>query len=163
MTAIHDVIDLDETRMLDPTQHPELYDNVRTRRISAFLVDAVIMVVLMTVSFVAITFLGLFTLGLGWLLFGLIWPVVPILYTMFTLGSSESATPGMRAMGIEMRTFDGGRMYSLLAFVHAVLFWFSVTVLTPFVLLVSLFSPRKRLLHDIVLGTTVIRRDDGRL
>jgi uncharacterized RDD family membrane protein YckC len=48
-------------------------------------------------------------------------------------------------------------MYSLLALVHAIGFWFSVVVLTPFILLVSLFSPQKRLLHDIVLGTVVIR------
>jgi uncharacterized RDD family membrane protein YckC len=31
-----------------------------------------------------------------------------------------------------------------------------VTVLTPLVLLVTFFDPRKRLLHDIVLGTLVV-------
>jgi len=37
-----------------------------------------------------------------------------------------------------------------------VLFWVSVSVLSPLVLLVGLFNGRRRLLHDVVLGTVVI-------
>jgi len=33
-----------------------------------------------------------------------------------------------------------------------------MSLLTPFVLLVSLFSDRKRLLHDILLGTIIVNR-----
>jgi uncharacterized RDD family membrane protein YckC len=40
--------------------------------------------------------------------------------------------------------------------VHAVVFWVSVSVLTPFVLLVGLFNDRRRLLHDMLIGTVVI-------
>ena len=36
------------------------------------------------------------------------------------------------------------------------LFWVSVSFLTPLVLLVGLFNGRRRLLHDIILGTVVI-------
>ena len=36
-------------------------------------------------------------------------------------------------------------------------FWFSVTILTPLVLLVALFTQRKQLLHDLVLGTAAVR------
>jgi uncharacterized RDD family membrane protein YckC len=39
---------------------------------------------------------------------------------------------------------------------HAVLFWVSISFLTPLVLLVGLFNGRRRLLHDIILGTVVI-------
>jgi uncharacterized RDD family membrane protein YckC len=39
---------------------------------------------------------------------------------------------------------------------HAVLFWLSVSFLTPLVLLIGLFNGRRRLLHDIILGTVVI-------
>ena len=46
--------------------------------------------------------------------------------------------------------------YFLLGAVHAIAFWVSVSFLTPLVLLVALFNDRKRLLHDIVLGTVVI-------
>ena len=47
-------------------------------------------------------------------------------------------------------------MYFLLGAVHAVGFWLTVSLLTPFVLLVGLFNDRKRLLHDMLLGTIVI-------
>jgi uncharacterized RDD family membrane protein YckC len=69
----------------------------------------------------------------------------------------------MRAMGLEMRLWYGARPYPLLAAVHALLFWFSISLLTPLVLLVSLFSDRKRLLHDIVLGTMVINSGFDRI
>ena len=39
---------------------------------------------------------------------------------------------------------------------RAVCFWVSVSVLTPFVLLVGLFNDRRRLLHDYLCGTVVI-------
>lgn len=142
----------------DPAERPELYDGVRTRRIFAFLVDATIILVLMALASFVVAVLGLFTFGLGWLLLPLIWPFVAILYTMFTLGGPRSATPGMRFTGVEMRTWYGAPMYPVLALAHAVGFWLSVTLLTPLVLLVSLLAPRKRLLHDILLGTLVIRR-----
>lgn len=146
------------TMAYDPASQPALFDGVRTRRIFAFVVDTAVIFFLMILATFVVALLGLFTFGLGWLLFPLIWPFVAILYTMFTLGGPRSATPGMRFTGVEMRTWYGAPMYPVLALVHAIGFWLSVTILTPLVLLVSLVSSRKRLLHDIVLGTVVIRR-----
>jgi uncharacterized RDD family membrane protein YckC len=37
-----------------------------------------------------------------------------------------------------------------------VVFWISVSILSPLVLLVGLFNGRRRLLHDVILGTVVI-------
>jgi uncharacterized RDD family membrane protein YckC len=39
---------------------------------------------------------------------------------------------------------------------HALLFWVTVSVFTPLILLVGFFNERRRLLHDILLGTVVI-------
>jgi uncharacterized RDD family membrane protein YckC len=47
-------------------------------------------------------------------------------------------------------------MFPLLAIMHSLLFWFSVSFLTPLILLVGLFTPRKQLLHDLILGTVVV-------
>ena len=63
---------------------------------------------------------------------------------------------GMRVMDLEMRTWYGAPGYFVLGAVHAVLFWVSVSFLSPLVLLVGLFNGRRRLLHDIILGTVVI-------
>ena len=149
---------IDDRQMaFDPVMQPEFYDGVRTRRIFAFFIDACFILALMVAASAVIAVLGVFTLGLGWLLLPLVWPLVAIVYTMFTLGGRNCATPGMRMTGIRMQTWYGEPMYPLLALLHAIGFWFSVFLLTPFIMLVSLFSSRKRLLHDMVLGTVVIR------
>ena len=46
----------------------------------------------------------------------------------------------MRWAGIELRTWNGGPCFPLLAVLHALIFWFSVGLLTPLVLLVGLFT-----------------------
>lgn len=142
---------------VDPAVHPERFDGVRTRRSFAFLVDAAVVLFLMLLAIIVIAVLGVFTLGLGWFLFPLVWPAVAVLYTVLTLGGPASATPGMRFMGVEIRTLQGERLNYGIALLHALGFWFTVTLLTPLILLVALFTPRKQLLHDLALGTVAIR------
>lgn len=140
----------------DPIQNPELFESVRSRRIFAFLIDVIIIALLTFGAGVLVFVLGVFTLGLGFMLYAILPTAVALLYVAFTLGGPRASTLGMRAMGLEMRLWYGARPYPLLAAVHVLLFWFSISLLTPLVLLVSLLSDRKRLLHDIVLGTVVI-------
>jgi uncharacterized RDD family membrane protein YckC len=44
----------------------------------------------------------------------------------------------------------------VLGAVHAIAYWITVSFLTPFVLLVAFFNERRRLLHDMLVGTVVI-------
>ena len=85
--------------------------------------------------------------------FSVIWA---LLYYGMSLGGPNGATVGMRMMDIEMRTWSGERPYFILGAVHAVLYWVSVSFLSPLILLVGLFNGRRRLLHDVVLGTVFI-------
>ncbi len=140
----------------DPVQNPELFEGVRSRRIFAFFIDVVVIALLTFGAGVLVFVLGVFTLGLGFLLYAILPTAVALIYVAFTLGGPQASTLGMRAMGLEMRLWYGAKPYPLLAAVHALLFWFSISLLTPLVLLVSLFSDRKRLLHDLILGTVVI-------
>lgn len=134
-----------------------LYDGVRTRRMMAFLVDFVMVTLLSIPVFLLVLVLGLITLGLGWMLIGGIWPIVALIYIWNTLGGRNQATVGMNVAGIRLERLDGGAIDGMLAVVHSVLFWSFNAVLTPFILLVSLFADRKRLLHDLLLGTVVVR------
>jgi uncharacterized RDD family membrane protein YckC len=105
---------------------------------------------------------GIITLGLGFFFYILLPPgivVWALFYYGLTFGSPSSATIGMRMMDLEMRTWYGAPAYFVLGAVHAILFWLSVSVLTPFVLLVSLFNHRRRLLHDMLIGTIVINNE----
>lgn len=156
MSAAYTTIDAGEIA-LDPVVHPELYDGVRTRRMFAFLIDAAVILFLMLLVSLVIAVLGVFTFGLGWFLFPLVWPFVAVIYTMFTLGGPHSATPGMRFAGVEVRMLSGAKLYPVMALLHSLGFWITVSFLTPLILLVSLASRRKRLVHDIVLGTVAVR------
>ena len=143
----------------DPWAQPELFRGVLTRRVFAFMVDLVVLAipVIMVCLFIAV--FGLVTLGLGWALFWLVSPasvIWALIYYGACLGGRHSATLGMRLMDLELRTWYGAPGYFVLGAMHAVVFWVSVSFLTPFILLIGLFNGRRQLLHDIVLGTVVI-------
>ena len=140
----------------DSHSAPELYDGVLSKRIVAFIVDAIIIVALMIPAALVLIVVGFVTLGLAWLLFPALFALVALGYVALTLGGRNSATVGMRWSGLETRTWNGAPMFPLLAIMHSLLFWFSVSFLTPLILLVGLFTPRKQLLHDLILGTVVV-------
>jgi uncharacterized RDD family membrane protein YckC len=144
-----------ETRLDDV----RAYDGVLTRRVFAFLLDYMI-VALLTIPFaILIAIFGILTLGLGWMLFGILVPAVALVYVWNTLGGRNQATVGMRMMGIRLERLDGSRVDGMLAVVHSVLFWGLNVVLTPLILLATLFTDRKRTVHDLLLGTVVTRSD----
>jgi uncharacterized RDD family membrane protein YckC len=143
----------------DPWTQPELFRGVLTRRFFAFLIDLLVLSIPVILAVIFIAVFGVITLGLGWALFWLVSPasvIWALVYYGASLGGPHSATVGMRMMDLQMRTWYGAPSYFVLGAAHAVLFWVSVSVLTPLVLLVGLFNGRRRLLHDIVLGTVII-------
>jgi len=143
----------------DPLTNPELFEGVLARRIVAFIIDVVIIAIPLIVGWMFIFVFGLVTFGLGWALFWLMSPgsvIWALVYYGVTLGGQASATIGMRAMEIEMRTWYGAPAYFVLGAVHAIVFWISISVLTPLILLLGFFNARRRLLHDILVGTVLI-------
>lgn len=148
----------------DPLVAPRLYDGVLSRRVLAFCVDFVVVCALTMVASFVIVVLGFLTFGLAWLLFGAVFPAVAILYSGATLGGDKAATIGMRMTGLTARLWHGAKPGFVIAAFHVVLLYLSISILTPFVLLVGLFTRRKQLLHDLCLGTLIVDRGalDGR-
>jgi uncharacterized RDD family membrane protein YckC len=144
-----------ETRLDDA----RLYEGVLTRRVFAFLLDYMIVALLIIPFAILVALLGILTFGLGWMLFGILAPAVALVYVWNTLGGRNQATVGMRMMGIRLERLDGNRVDGMLAVVHSVLFWGLNVVLTPLILLATLFTDRKRTVHDLLLGTVVARSD----
>jgi uncharacterized RDD family membrane protein YckC len=136
-----------------------LYEGVRTRRVFAFLIDYLIVLLLLIPFGLLVFLIGVFTLGLGWMLFSILFPLVALTYVWNTLGGPRQATTGMQMMGIRLERLDGGRVDGLLAVVHTVLFWAGNVILSPLILLATLFLDRKRTVHDLLLGTVVVRSD----
>src|SRR3984957_6097666 len=146
----------------DPIAHPELFEGGSTRRVLAFIVDVLIISIPVLPAGIFIFLVGIFPFGLGWLLFWLVSPAAAIwaiLYYGITMGSPASATYGMRAFDLEIKTWYGGPCYFLLGAVHAILFWISISALTPFVVIVGFFNERRRLLHDFLVGTVVVNSE----
>jgi uncharacterized RDD family membrane protein YckC len=143
----------------DPATNPELFEGVLARRVVAFIIDFIIIAVPVLLTAMFIFAFGIVTLGLGFALYWLLPPATVIWalgYFGFTLGGPHSATIGMRVMEIEMRTWYGAPAYFVLGAVHAIAFWFTVSFFSPLILLVAFFNERRRLLHDILLGTVII-------
>lgn len=152
----------DRPQPFDPFREPERFEGVLPRRVIAFLIDLVILSVPVIAATIFIFLFGIVTLGLGFALYWLLGPATVIwalVYYGTTLGGPESATLGMRMVDLEMRTSYGSPSYFVLGAVHAVVYWVSVSALSPLVLLVCFFNHRKRLLHDILLGTVMINNE----
>src|SRR5215510_15154352 len=79
----------------DPVTNPELFEGVLVRRSIAFLIDVVIIAIPVLLAALFVFVFGLITLGLGWVLFKLLWPATVIWAVVsygLTFGSAASAT-----------------------------------------------------------------------
>jgi uncharacterized RDD family membrane protein YckC len=127
---------------------------VRTRRIVAVCLDFVLVSLLVTALWLVSVVL---TLGLALLFLPPLFPFVAFFYNGLTVSGSKMATPGMRALDLEMRMDDtGARVPFVNAAVQAVLFY--VSWCFPPIFLVSLVDAEKRCLHDIIAGVVIVRR-----
>ena len=127
---------------------------VRTRRIAAVCIDFVLVSLLVAALWLVSIVL---TLGLALLFLPPLFPFVAFFYNGLTVSGSKMATPGMRALDLEMRMDDtGARVPFVNAAVQAVLFY--VSWCFPPIFLVSLVDGEKRRLHDIIAGVVVVRR-----
>lgn len=131
----------------------EALEGVRTRRILALCLDLVLVSIFSIAIFVS---LAIATFGLSAVILPPLFPVVAFFYNGLTVSGWRMATPGMRAMDLEMRMTDGLRVPFLNAGVHAVLFYVSTMFLPIF--LISLLNYDKRCLHDILAGVIITRR-----
>jgi uncharacterized RDD family membrane protein YckC len=128
-------------------------DGVRSRRIMAVLLDLILVGFL---SFAIWLVLGIASLGLLWFVLPPLFPVVAFFYNGLTISGWRMATPGMKAMDLQVQLSEGGRVPFINAAVHAVLFY--VSWMFPPVFLVSLLTNDKRCLHDMFSGMIVLRR-----
>ena len=70
----------DQPHAYNPVTQPQLFDGVIGKRLMAFVVDAIIILLLWVLAAVVVGVLGIITLGLAWLLYGAIFPIVGLGY-----------------------------------------------------------------------------------
>ncbi len=137
-----------------PALPPRALASVRTRRVVAVLLDSIFIGLLAGLFFLL---LGFLTLGVAWFFLPPLLPIVAFVYNGVTISGSHMGTWGMRMMDLEVRTTDGHRPPFLNAAMQAVLYWLTLYIFAP-LLLVSLVATDKRCLHDMASGLVVVRR-----
>ena len=132
----------------------DAFAGVRTRRMVAVCLDLIIVSILVALFWTASVVL---TLGLALFFLPPLFPIVAFFYNGLTVSGARMATPGMRAMDLEMRVHESGQRVPFLnAAAHAVMFYLSWFF--PPIFLVSLVDSEKRCLHDILAGVVIVRR-----
>ena len=136
----------------DPDTHPQFYDGVPAKRLLAWVVDTVIILMLVMVVIPFTAFIGLFFLPLLYLVLGFAYRVVTL--------ARGSATWGMRFMAIELRTRDDEAFDTSDAFLHTL--GYTISIGMPLLQLISvvlmLSSERRQGLTDMVMGTVALNR-----
>ncbi|MEM9552331.1 MAG: RDD family protein [Pseudomonadota bacterium] len=136
----------------DPETQPQFYAGVPTKRLVAWLVDTVLIVVLCLVILPFTAFTGIF-------FFPFLVLVVGFAYRVVTLANG-SATWGMRFAAIELRAADGSRFDLALAFWHTLGYTVSVSIpiLQVISIVLMLTGDRGQGLTDNLLGTVALGR-----
>lgn len=136
----------------DPQYHADFYADVPVKRLIAFVLDMVVIVLLTVLVLPFTAFTGIF-------FFPFLMVVVGFAYRVLTI-AAWSATPGMRLLAIELRNLRGERLDLAQAVMHTLLFSVFFSFIVPQILsmVLCLTGPRAQGLHDMFLGTAAINR-----
>jgi uncharacterized RDD family membrane protein YckC len=143
--------------------NPELYDGVFSRRIFAYLLDALLSLLLVSLLFFASCTLQIASLGLLALptfIFGT--PFIHFVLAAATIGGRRASTPGMRAMGLRAIAWNGENPGPLRAIIMVAMFYVTVPTTGFLMLIFAFFDPRGRCLHDHLAGVLVYRAEAAR-
>ena len=133
---------------------PDALAGVRSRRVLAVCFDLILVSVLVALLWTVSIVL---TLGLAHFFLPPLYPIVAFFYNGLSVSGPKMATPGMRAMDLEMRMHETGQRVPFVnAAVQAVLFY--VSWFFPPIFLVSLVDAEKRCLHDMIAAVIIVRR-----
>ena len=136
----------------DPDTQSWFYADVVPKRAVAWAFDTVIIALLVALIVPLTGFLALLFLG------GL-YVVISFLYRWIGL-ARNSATLGMRLMGLEFRDAQGYRMNAAMGFAHTLFYVISVAFVFPQIIsvLMMMFGKRGQGLSDLVLGAVLVNR-----
>jgi len=141
----------------DPLADPDLYEAVLRRRFWAWVIDQVCIIALIVAAIFLVVVTTAISFGLLTLPGLLIVVLIPFGYHGAFVLAARGTTFGMMCMHLVVRSRGGGEPETLQAFIRFVLFYASVSFLTPLILLLALFSDSRRALHDLLTDTVVVR------
>ena len=136
----------------DPETHPQFYEGIPTKRLLAWLVDMVLIILLCLLILPFTAFTGIF-------FFPLLMLVTGFVYRWATLANG-SATWGMRLFAMEIRDSVDRPLDAGMAFLHTMGYSVSVAMapLQLISVILMLVSEKRQGLTDMVLGTVALNR-----
>lgn len=138
--------------LADPVTQPQFYKDVASKRLIAWVIDTMVIVLISMLIVPFTAFVALF------FFIGLV-AVVSFVYRTITLATG-SATWGMRIMAIEIRDASGARLDLSGAFLHTLGYTISWAIaplqLISIVLMAT--SSRGQSLTDMVIGSAALNR-----
>ena len=136
----------------DPETHPQFYEGIPTKRLLAWLVDMVLIILLCLLILPFTAFTGIF-------FFPLLMLVTGFVYRWATLANG-SATWGMRLFAMEIRDSGDRPLDAGMAFLHTMGYSVSVAMapLQLISVILMLVSEKRQGLTDMVLGTVALNR-----
>jgi uncharacterized RDD family membrane protein YckC len=141
----------------DPLANPEYYDGLLWRRPLAFAIDFAILSAVLTMLVIA----NIVTFGILGGFIAILWPVIIlVLYDTFLIGGPGAGTIGMRCLGLQVRSWEGARPTHLQAAIMSALFCFITPWNGGIILIVGLFSDRRRQVHDLLSGIVIINKKE---
>jgi len=136
----------------DPDLHPQFYEGIPAKRLLAWIVDVILILLICLLILPFTAFTGLF-------FFPFLMLVVGFAYRVSTL-TSGSATWGMRLMAMELRDRRDQPFDFATAFLHTVGYSMSVAFMPVQLISVVLIcaTARRQSLTDMVLGSAPVNR-----
>ncbi|MCE8418768.1 RDD family protein [Rhodovulum sulfidophilum] len=136
----------------DPALQPDFYAGLPSKRLAAWVVDVVLILVISLLALPFTAFTALFFLPLFFTLVGFAYRTVTL--------ARGSATWGMRIMAIEIRTARGDKLDLSTAALHTLAYSACITFVLPQVasVILMLTGARAQGLPDFILGTAAINR-----
>ncbi len=134
-------------------------DGIMLPRLVAYVIDLFIIAVISLIVGMSVSFLGLITFGIGWLLFPIVGICSAMAYAAITIGGPRQATIGMRVSNISVDRSDGGPPDGITAAAHCLLFYvatFTVGLLALNIV-IGLFRSDGRMGHDLLTGLVFVR------
>lgn len=136
----------------DPVTQHGFYADTPMKRLFAWLIDMVLIIIMAVLILPFTAFTGLF-------FFPFLLLVIGFAYRTLTI-TGNSATWGMRMMSIELRDSDGERFGFGQAFLHTLGYTISVAVapLQLISVILMLLTAKKQGLTDMVMGAVMINK-----
>ena len=128
-------------------------------RLVAYVIDLFIVGLIGLIVWMSVSFLGLITFGIGWMLFPIVGICTAMAYAAITIGGVRQATIGMRVSGIRVERSDGGAPDGITAAAHCLLFYVATFTVGLYLLTLVIGVLRRdgRMGHDLLTGLVLIR------